>query len=409
MITSPIVHLVVNQLAFSLRELRHQRQVTALCAASALLAASYLLFLGELGVLLHREQARALEATVPTEVVLSIDGGAEPFPFDDARLAALTALPGVAAASPKVELRVLVAAADRSVPVLLDGRLAGDDPAHRRTRLVRGRGFVADDAREAVLPRALEQRLGGDVDRVELRLTRVVGGEEQRVDLPLRVVGVTSSDEVDRLDVPIGLALALDRYLRGVDVAGIAAARRGEASVRAMVVADSLAALPELVSTLRGLGYRTLDRLAEYEAVRGFARMLVRAVALLGACGVILAAATVFLSTLQRIRSRMREIALLRIHAVPTAQVVGGYAAQGIALGGLAFAGALALHVVLVGAVLTRLAEVLGVAAAPTAPTGWLLGVVAAVVVGASLIAAALAAWVACRGRSPAEALRADR
>jgi len=219
-----------NVLRFATSELV-RRPIPALIAFVAAWAAGTTLWLvADLGVALYRREAARVEATLPAEVILvPPPGSGGELRIDLERLAQLASLPGVALAYPLVETQVTVSAggaASRVVPTR--GRDVGD-PAHGAARLAAGRGFRARRAREVVVAADLFERLGGhwteagpEPRALEVRAARRLAGGMQEVALELAIVGlVRDAREADLIELPIGLAIDLDLWFDGRDVADL--------------------------------------------------------------------------------------------------------------------------------------------------------------------------------------------
>jgi FtsX-like permease family len=401
---------LINGLRFAWVELRRRPVPTLIAFLAAFLPGTNLWLVGGTGQRLFDAQQAKLEATLPTEVTLVPPPGVgEGLRVTPEFLAELQRSPLVARAYPKIQLQLELELNGRMVPI--EGRDV-DDPAHGPGRRVAGRAFVQHHGREVMVSADLFQRLGGrwtregpSPTRLVLYAGRSVAGEPQSARLDLAVVGlIRDQREPDLLEVPLGLALDLERWFSGGDVPGLPWSPRpvvlADEWVRATVFARDLAAVEPLVTHARGvLGFQTEDGLAQQLALRELGRTLTTVVLLLVAASVLVGAVAVLGTQIQKVRAGRREIALLRAMGVPTRGVLGIHALQGLIVGLSALFCALVVQLAFGSQVGAWVSAAFGTRPVSVGLGSPLLALAVAVVtVGGSLVGALLpAAWITFR------------
>lgn len=297
------------------------------------------------------------------------------------------------------------------------GTLAAEATPDRSTRveiaatdaadpLLPGIGQVAAD--EVVLSQPLAQRLDLAAGAaVVLRSDRVQEGSRQSMLLPLRVRAVAPLNALGREGVWLALPtlLVLEDFLDGLhDADARTPAIPPEARVYAgfRLYARALADVPVLDLALRRAGTEVFTRAEDITALEGLDRDLTRLFALaagLAGGGCLVALGTTLLAAVERKR---RSLALLRLAGLSTAEMTLFPLVQAGAIG--LMGGALAAGAALgAQAIANRILS--GVNDRLVSDISW--GVLA-VAVGATVLAAALAASVAGwrAGRiEPAEAM----
>jgi hypothetical protein len=285
-------------------------------------------------------------------------------------------------------------------------------------RLVAGGWLPREGGRTIVLPAAVAARCGTAVGgEVLVRFSRDEAARGDAVALPLRVVGLT---EGGGPHLPAGLAENVLLWRAGrvefnettLDFESPVETSLRQGHVRCNVYARGPEEVAPLVGRLQALGYATEDRLAEQEGVRELGQVLVAVVVFFVSGCVLIAAATVWLTTTLNLQSKTWEIGILRSLGVPVRDVVGIFLLQGLLMGTAAFAGAFLLFAAAQGLFRARVAQVLAIKESAFLEGGplqpgllWLPGLVALVAVGFSVLGVVVPAARACR-LVPAEALR---
>lgn len=412
---------LANLVRYAWSETRRRPLPAAIALLAAFVPAANLWIVGGAGEQLYRAQRERLEATLPTEVtILPPPGAGDELRVTPLFLRELEDSPWVERAYPKVELQLRLAAG-REQLVLAEGRVPGD-PAHRPGRLVAGRSFESENAEEVIVTEDLFHRLDGrwtphgcDPAQLALRAQRIVDGEVQELLLDLSVVGLLRDERgEDKLDLPLGLALALDAWFEGGELSAceepdlvgrdIAAA----SWVRATVFARDLDSIEPLVEHLRRAhGFQTRDALAEQRALRELARMLTWLVVALVAGSFLVGAIASLGTQAQKVQAHVREIALLRSMGASTFQVLGIHGIEGLGLGAAAFLLALGTQSFAGPRVADALCSMLALERSVPGPTSLALACAVSVLcVGASLAGTLLPALWAARRSDPSKTLR---
>jgi ABC-type lipoprotein release transport system permease subunit len=341
------------------------------------------------------------------------------------RLVALLemARPTFVAAQPFLSVPGQFAPALPAVPVVASG---ATDPVRLATPLLAGT-WLRDNGgpNQVVLPRSVaREAVGGDrPDRLLGRALTVrfvrerSHGHDEVLPLTLRVIGVVDGSTAY---VTLRLASDVQRWRQGqlvfneargqLDNPAEMALRGGY--LRGVVYAHDVEAVPQVVRSLRQMGYLTEDRMAEQEGLARLGRVLIFIVGFFVLGSILNGAITVLVSTLLNVKNKTWEIGILRSHGVSTGDVVGIFLIQGLVIGLAAFVLAagfvLAVEPWLRGIVCQAFALKPG-----TVLTGspfdlelwWLSALVLSVSAGFSLLGVILPAIRACR-LSPVEALR---
>jgi hypothetical protein len=293
----------------------------------------------ELDALAHEELDRI--ALAPAD---ASDAGAR---FDERRLAALRALPGVRSAGPRVELEVEAsltgARTERLVPI--EGDLRPQPASAELLAWGRSASSLLHGERGAVLSATLLRWLGGTLSALgpeppalTLRLERTrEDGELEEHRLTLPIVGIASRlGHAERVDVPLDLARALDRWCTGGPAE---APTTPPPSARATLFLDSLDAGRSLLPLLEAEeNLRASHELAAYHDLQALQRTLSFLIALLVGAIALAAFANLLGNCAQTIQARRHEIALLQLHAIPARTLAASYLVQGLVVGFLAFA-----------------------------------------------------------------------
>ncbi len=250
----------------------------------------------------------------------------------------------------------------------------------------------------------------------ELRFTRGTGrGPGDVLTVPVRIQGRTA---MPFAFAPRAFLRGVRRWQRGAALYNETRARfesprevaRARGALRAVVIARSADDVESVGERLRDAGYRTEDRLAEQRSLRKLGHVLAVLVAVFVLGAALNAMVGNGVTASLNIRSRVREIGILRAHGVAPGAIVSVFAIQAALIGCVAFVAAVFVLALGENALAGLLRRVFG-DGAPSSVLAldlwWLFAVALAVSVLFSLAGVVFPAVRAAR-RHPVESLRAQ-
>jgi hypothetical protein len=207
-------------LRHALSDLRFRPGKSLLSAFSVMLTVIYFLLLSYFGDSLYRYQERALDRDLPNRVRASCKDATDLGQrFTRQRLREVSAWGGVRKVFPRVEVGVKVSLLGGSaISLPAEGTVVGDD-ALAASRLRQGRTVSGTDAREAVLPCSVFEKLGGVLKasgpypkQLRVEVKRTTGGRTEVQTLLLALVGLLDESADPRVYLPLSLAEQLDQW-----------------------------------------------------------------------------------------------------------------------------------------------------------------------------------------------------
>lgn len=331
----------------------------------------------------------------------------------DARadLAAARALPGVAVAMPRVRAQVLLAMGTHAAPVELVG--VEPDAEQRAFRFVRqlaaGRYLRGDDRGAMVVGRALAERLDAGVGDEILATAVGRGGHIESAMFRIAGIIATGSDEVDASIAQVALAdvAQLAPQPGAGEITVVLASWRTTEAARAALAAR--VASGDRVMTWSELAPELTGHTEQDKATSRFVSAIILVIVVLGVASAQLAA----------VLERRRELAVLAAVGVSTRRLVAIMFAEATILGVLGALAGLALGVPIVAYVAHAGLDFRSILGSSWTFEGmvfepiiypelgpWVVPYIAAVAIGAAIVAFLYPAWV-CARTDPAVALRA--
>ena len=397
--------LALTALDTAWTDLRRRAGVPLVCVLAIATCCMLLLVVADLSLRVFAHQERALDAAMPTRIVVLADVADESQQLTVWRRERIAALPGVVRVVPRHEQRADVRLGDGlELQLPVDGTLS-DDPDFAPARMAWGRGLASDDEFAAVLPRALFDKLGGRLidgrptpRELRIRWTRVGDDRlEQETAATLPIVGIGAADELPypRIRVPVALAQRVDAWTdhRGAGLDGElrttprpwhgAGEDPGEVNVH-------VAKLTDVAPITRALRQERYDVRSQSEAIEGLHAAAGALARFVGALVVpVIAMAGLLILALQGVAlaGRRQETWLMHSLGVPATRIVFGlHGLQGLIVGTTAFALALIGQLSVGPLARVLLSETLSIPVAVRAGGGglplWLLGVSLALSIG---------------------------
>ena len=187
---------------------------------------------------------------------------------------------------------------------------------------------------------AAKYRIG---DLLPIRFSRITQlGARETITINATIIGLTNSPSTF---MPLDFLINVSDWQKGTKIYNEMrgnfedpkAIDERSGTVRCNIFASSIAQVPAVVRELRSMGYQTEDRLADYRDLMRLGQVLTIFIIIFALGCAINGCLSVLITSLMHVRSRFRELGILRSLGAKTCDIIQIYASQGIIIGVVAF------------------------------------------------------------------------